>query len=153
MRDQVSKSGRSKPPPGWYNFDEQTGKRLMEIKNKRDPKNVYSLASRMSWSDDDRQLMKSKIMFEKKKREVKQRNENDIAAIYSVSSVKDGEVDPTDCLTPKKIHQPNYLQTTLESLTSDDVDEDDDLFDEVEDKGSNDSNVVDVDENGNVNVH
>ena len=35
IRDQVSKSGRTKPPAGWYNFDERSGKRLMEIKNKQ----------------------------------------------------------------------------------------------------------------------
>ena len=48
QRDQV-RSGKE-PPKGWYNFDEKSGKRLLAIKQKRDPKNVFSLASQIKWS-------------------------------------------------------------------------------------------------------
>jgi len=54
MRDQVSRSGKTKPSSGWYNFDEVTGKRLAEIKSKRDPRSVFCLASRISWQEGSR---------------------------------------------------------------------------------------------------
>lgn len=48
-RDYVSKSGKSEPPIGWHNFEEDNGARLEAIKQRRDPRNVFSLASRVSW--------------------------------------------------------------------------------------------------------
>lgn len=48
-RDYVSKSGKSEPPVGWYNFCFENGQRLEAIKKRRDPRNVFSLASRVSW--------------------------------------------------------------------------------------------------------
>eukprot|EP00549_Striatella_unipunctata_P011204 CAMPEP_0118713502 /NCGR_PEP_ID=MMETSP0800-20121206/25554_1 /TAXON_ID=210618 ORGANISM="Striatella unipunctata, Strain CCMP2910" /NCGR_SAMPLE_ID=MMETSP0800 /ASSEMBLY_ACC=CAM_ASM_000638 /LENGTH=427 /DNA_ID=CAMNT_0006618965 /DNA_START=72 /DNA_END=1355 /DNA_ORIENTATION=+ len=50
-RDLVSKSGRTKPGPGWYNFTKGNGTKLEEIKKARDPRNVFSLASRVSWDN------------------------------------------------------------------------------------------------------
>lgn len=50
IRDQVSKSGRTKAP-GWYNFGVNNGTRLAEIKRSCDRRNVFSLASRVSWGD------------------------------------------------------------------------------------------------------
>ena len=52
MRDLVSKSGNTKPPKGWYNFGEWSGRKLDGIKGARDPRNVFSFASRVSWSRD-----------------------------------------------------------------------------------------------------
>lgn len=60
-REVVSKSGRSDPPIGWYNFTKENGERLKEIRKKRDGKGVFSLScSRISWrkerlamNDDD----------------------------------------------------------------------------------------------------
>ena len=48
-RDYVSKSGKTEPPTGWYNFGVDNGTRLEAIKKRRDPRNVFSLASRVSW--------------------------------------------------------------------------------------------------------
>lgn len=48
-RDYVSKGGKTEPPNGWYNFGEDNGTRLEAIKKRRDPRNVFSLASRVSW--------------------------------------------------------------------------------------------------------
>eukprot|EP00551_Chaetoceros_affinis_P005561 CAMPEP_0203670962 /NCGR_PEP_ID=MMETSP0090-20130426/6899_1 /ASSEMBLY_ACC=CAM_ASM_001088 /TAXON_ID=426623 /ORGANISM="Chaetoceros affinis, Strain CCMP159" /LENGTH=965 /DNA_ID=CAMNT_0050535951 /DNA_START=198 /DNA_END=3091 /DNA_ORIENTATION=+ len=151
IRDQVSKSGRTKPPAGWYNFDERSGKKLMEIKNKRDPKNVFSLASRISWLDGS-QFMKT----EKNNNNIDKKSMSS-AQSYSTTPVKDGEIDPTDCLTPKKIHQTNSLQIALESLSTDDAEEVDNSFDGDDDDDTVDENmkkqdIVDVDENGNINV-
>jgi len=150
IRDQVSKSGRTKPPAGWYNFDEKSGKKLTEVKNRRDPKNVFSLASRISWLDG------SQFMKIEKKSNNKDTSNTNSAQSYSTTSVKDGEIDPTDCLTPKKIHQTNYLQTALESLSTDDAEEVDNSFDDdygdTADENMKKQDVVDVDENGNVNV-
>ena len=129
-RDQVSKSGRTKPPNGWYNFDEINGRKLMAIKQKRDPKNVFSLASRISWQQGT--LVSN--TFE---------NTN---SMHSNTPVKDGEIDPTDCLTPKKIQQPDLTEAALESLSSDDADIGADSFnDDVEEEDIY-SNAVD--ENG-----
>lgn len=119
----------------------------MEIKNKRDPKNVFSLASRISWIDGS--------SFEKSSNKKKAIN---AGSSYSTSStpVKDGEIDPTDCLTPKKIHQTNFLQTALESLSTDDAEDGDNSFDDDDDDAAEENmekqDVVDVDENGNINV-
>lgn len=53
LREVVSKSGRSDPPIGWYNFDKEGGERLEEIKRMRDGKGVFSLArGRVSWMED-----------------------------------------------------------------------------------------------------
>lgn len=151
IRDQVSKSGRTKPPAGWYNFDERSGKRLMEIKNKRDPKNVFSMASRISWLDGSQFMKKTENKQNSNNSNNKNINNSDNATFSTTSTpVKDGEIDPTDCLTPKKLHQTNFLQTRLESLTTDDAEEGDDSFDEEYDDVLDD--VVDVDENGNINV-
>ena len=49
VRDQISKSGNSKPPLGYYNFSYKKGIELLHIKKKRDPKNIFSLASRVSF--------------------------------------------------------------------------------------------------------
>lgn len=139
-RDQVSKSGRTKPPNGWYNFDEISGRKLMAIKQKRDPKNVFSLASRISWQQGT--LVSN--TFE---------NTN---SMHSNTPVKDGEIDPTDCLTPKKIQQPDLTEAALESLSSDDADigadsfnddvEEEDIYSNaVDENGSEDDNSVSSD--------
>ena len=52
MRDHVSKSGNTKPPKGWYNFGEWSRRKLDGIKGAKDPRNVFSFASRVSWSRD-----------------------------------------------------------------------------------------------------
>lgn len=49
VRDQISKSGKSQPPSGYYNFSQQNGERLVRIKKKRDSKNIFSLSSRVSF--------------------------------------------------------------------------------------------------------
>ena len=97
-RDQVRKSGK-RPPEGWYNFDEDTGKRLTEIKKKRDPRKVFSLSSRISWSmnlgsSDSIVAMAS------------------IASLGSVEVVRDGEINPSDCLSPtRKEHSTRSLKS------------------------------------------
>ena len=92
MMDMVSKSGKSKPPVGWYNFTEHSGRKLNIIKHQRDPRNVFTFASRISWSrslsgpvdvDNDDTTISTEI--------------ND------AEDVKDGEIQPTDCLTPQKV--------------------------------------------------
>lgn len=85
-RDQVRKSGK-KPPIGWYNFDEDTGKRLTEIKNRRDPQKVFSLSTRVSWTS----------AFGSNESAVAVAS---IATLGSVDVVKDGEINPSDCLSP-----------------------------------------------------
>ena len=55
-RDYVSKSGKSEP--GWYNFEEDNGARLEAIKKRRDPRNVFSLASRVSWRKNEHSVEK-----------------------------------------------------------------------------------------------
>jgi hypothetical protein len=108
MRDLVSKSGNSKPPPGWYNFSEASGRKLNRIKYKRDPRNVFSFASRVSWS----RSLSTRI-------DVDDLIEDDVDTatistdITKVESVKDGEIQPTDCLTPQKSV---LMQTQSEEL-------------------------------------
>ncbi len=102
MRDLVSKSGNSKPPPGWYNFSEFSGRKLNQIKNQRDPRNVFSFASRVSWS---RSLSGPVDMDEL--------DDTTISTdIRPAESVKDGEIQPTDCLTPQKQHRAGGAATT-----------------------------------------
>ena len=48
-RDYISKSGKTKPPSGYNNFFRDNGMRLSEIKRRRDPKRLFSLASRVTW--------------------------------------------------------------------------------------------------------
>jgi len=53
LREVVSKSGRSDPPIGWYNFSKKDGERLVEIRRMRDGKGVFSLGrGRVSWMED-----------------------------------------------------------------------------------------------------
>jgi len=53
-RDQISRSGNSRSPVGFHNFSEKAGKRLIEIKKKRDSKNVFSLYTRISWNENSK---------------------------------------------------------------------------------------------------
>lgn len=50
VRDQISKSGKTQPPPGYYNFSPSIGERLIQIKKKRDAANIFSLSSRISFT-------------------------------------------------------------------------------------------------------
>lgn len=50
-RDQPGRSAKkAPPPPGWYTAGEETGARLAAIKKRQDQRNVFSLASRLSWA-------------------------------------------------------------------------------------------------------
>lgn len=128
VRDQVPK--RSTPPVGYYNFDEETGRKLTETKKKRDPKNVFSLTSRVSWLSGSSNSGASSSSLPSP------------TSTYSTSvhPVKNGEIDPSHCLTPKEIQQPDLMETALETLTSNDVDNGDDEFDDS-DVGSKEINV------------
>lgn len=88
-RDQVSSLGMGKKPPGWYNFSEQNGNRLLQVKQKRDPKKIFSLTSRVSWasSSESGDNMSSASAG---------------ARITCVKTLKDGEVNPTECLSLRK---------------------------------------------------
>lgn len=90
-RDQVSKSGRSDPPVGWYNFGEENGMRLAEIKKKRDPRNVFSLSSRVSWRG-----------FDGRKGGHKPNQSLPLSTISETdpdTARKDGVIDADDCLS------------------------------------------------------
>mmetsp|Transcript_18061 Transcript_18061/g.51703 ORF Transcript_18061/g.51703 Transcript_18061/m.51703 type:complete len:716 (+) Transcript_18061:64-2211(+) len=63
-RDYVSKSDKSEPPAGWYNFEEDNGTRLDKIKKRRDPRNVFSLASRVSWQKKKRSSSPTVEMYQ-----------------------------------------------------------------------------------------
>mmetsp|Transcript_4154 Transcript_4154/g.7947 ORF Transcript_4154/g.7947 Transcript_4154/m.7947 type:complete len:778 (+) Transcript_4154:238-2571(+) len=102
MLDMVSKSGKSKPPTGWYNFNEHNGRKLNILKHQRDPRNVFSFASRVSWSrsisakfddytDDDDKTMSTDIK--------------------EIDFVKDGEIQPTDFLKQQKVEISAILKT------------------------------------------
>lgn len=111
LRDQVPK--RSKPPRGYYNFDQLSGTKLTATKNKRDPKNVFSLTSRVSY-------LHEKVLVPTQAKP--------LVLPSSIQPVRDGEIDPSECLTPKKIEHPTHAETVLESSSTDDVDDMDDLF-------------------------
>ena len=106
QRDQVSSSGK-KPPKGWYNFDENSGKKLNAIKQKRDPKNVFSLASKVKWSQGTN--------FHK---DAEAANKVSVAAI-----------NPSG-MTQKNVRKLDLRQTTIENLISDDSDHIPDSFDD-----------------------
>ena len=72
-RDYVSKSGKTEPPAGWYNFGEDNGTRLEAIKKRRDPRNVFSLASRVSWQK--KKISSSSPTVEKYQNAVKSKTE------------------------------------------------------------------------------
>jgi len=92
-RDRISMSNMGKLPSGWYNFSEQNGRRLMQIKQKRDPKKVFSLASRVSWAYSS----KSKESGSDKASAVPTD-----ASLSCVDVLKDGEVNPIECLIPRR---------------------------------------------------
>ena len=129
MRDLVSKSGKSKPPSGWYNFSELSGRKLNQIKNQRDPRNVFSFASRVSWS---RSLLSGRIDIDDMDDmddvdvDVDDVDDTTISTdIQQVESVKDGEIQPTDCLTPQKNARPAgtpVLNQSVSSAGSEDAD-------------------------------
>jgi len=107
MMDMVSKSGKSKPPAGWYNFTEHSGRKLNIIKHQRDPRNLFTFASRVSWSrsltgpvdvDNDDTTISTEI--------------------HHAQNVKDGEIQPTDCLTPQKA----FGNAILGNASTDDFD-------------------------------
>lgn len=126
VRDQVPK--RKAPPVGYYNFDENAGKKLDQIKKRRDPKNVFSLTSRVSWlqgSSNSDAASPSSLSSSSPSQSPSPRS----TFSNSVQSVKSGEIDPSHCLTPKKIQQPNLMETALESLSNDDVEDDDEFED------------------------
>lgn len=89
-RDQVSKSGKSSPLLGWYNCSPFTGKHLINVKNKRDPRNVFSLASRISFPQSFGDLQ----------------DVDDVTIASDIKKadgkIKEGEIDPTECLSPQK---------------------------------------------------
>ena len=125
VRDQVPK--RSRPPTGWYNFDEYSSKKLLQIKQKRDPKNVFSLMTRISGL--------SGSQFSSLQEHRHQYNHNSqttirISGISNNHTLKEGEIDASDCLTTKTLHQPDVIETVIETLSTDDVDNLDDVFDD-----------------------
>lgn len=127
MLDMVSKSGKSKPPMGWYNFTEHSGRKLNIIKYQRDPRNVFSLASRVSWSrslsdnygaDSDAKTITTEIQ--------------------NVEIVKEGEIQPADCFSPK----PTEAISMLGTASTDDFDEEQDCDDYDNEVGENIHNVL-----------
>ena len=130
-RDQVSKSGKSKPLSGFYNFTPESGKRLMSVKNKRDPRNVFSLASRVSFLQHSSSI-----------------DDPDNCTIASdlkkADAVKEGEIDPTDCLVPQKLVR--KLGASLDESIDGDDDETSDIIQSkrTEDSIIDDSISVDV---------
>lgn len=135
LRDQVPK--RSNPPLGWYNFDEKSGKQLLETKKKRDPKNIFSLTSRVSC------LSGSK--FSSREQEY---DENNVVSQTS-QVVRDGEISPSDCMTPKIVQRPDLRETVLESMSTDDVDDIDETFGEGQEVDINENFVDKNDEDSN----
>lgn len=127
-RDQVSKSGKSKPPNGFYNCTPETGKRLLSVKNKRDPRNVFSLASRVSFLQHSDNI-----------------DDSDVCTIASdlkrADIVKEGEIDPTDCLVPQK--SVGRLSASIDESVDDDDDDDDETSHIIQSKRTEDSNVDD----------
>ncbi len=123
LRDQVPK--RSKPPRGYYNFDQLSGTKLTETKNKRDPKNVFSLTSRVSY-------LHEKVLVPTQAKP--------LVPSSSIQPVRDGEICASECLTPTKIEQPTHAETLLESSSTSDVDVMDDLFN-TEDNELNDKRI------------
>ena len=101
MRDQVSKSGRSKPPSGWYNFKEGSGRKLDGIKLQRDPRNVFSFASRVSWS----RSLSGPIDLDAD-------DNTFVTGLSEADHVKDGEIQPTECTMFPQSHQSSAGRTT-----------------------------------------
>mmetsp|Transcript_18034 Transcript_18034/g.23920 ORF Transcript_18034/g.23920 Transcript_18034/m.23920 type:complete len:628 (-) Transcript_18034:524-2407(-) len=99
-RDQVSKSGRSDPPPGWYNFSRENGSRLNKIKQKRDPRNVFSLASRISWADPTHGCSRNVPVRQSSSR--------------SISAGREGVVSANDCFATSA----STLHTKVDSYES-----------------------------------
>jgi len=123
-RDQVSKSGRTLE--GYYNFNKETGKTLAYIKQRKDPKNVFSLASRISWPrSSDRHGRRKDDSTD---------GQSIITELSKADHVKNGEVDPTQCFTPKK------------AANTDESDEDSAV--DIYTKGSSHSLGVDITESG-----
>jgi len=107
-RDQVSRSGRRKSD-GFYNFSEENGRRLMAIKQRRDPKKVFSLTSRISFKEDaDHNSENATIVSQH-------------TGISSVKSLKDGEVNPPECVSPPRKSlstiSPNVVRDNASSTT------------------------------------
>ncbi len=133
QRDQM-RADKKQQAKGWYNFDESSGKKLMQIKQKRDPKNVFSLASEIKWSAGTN--------------------------FYNESNGVLSSLNGT-YMSPKEMQQPDITQTALGSLHSegDSSDPIHDTFDEDDDdegdkgKGSPDgkdlSNTNDTGDNDN----
>jgi FAD/FMN-containing dehydrogenases len=92
MLDMVSKSGKSKPPMGWYNFNEHSGRKLNILKYQRDPRNVFSFASRVSWSRSLSEKFDDSLDDKTTSTDMK-----------DVEFVKDGEAQPADCLKQQKV--------------------------------------------------
>lgn len=122
MMDMVSKSGKSKPPAGWYNFNEHSGRKMNIIKHQRDPRNVFSFASRVSWSrslagpvdlDNDDTTISTEL--------------------HQAENVRDGEIQPTDCLTPQKKKLSD--DAILGTASADDFDSEVDGGDGIDDSG------------------
>lgn len=117
-RDQVSKSGRSEPPPGFYNFDETNGLNMTRIKKQRDPRNVFSLAPRISWRKEssagaqmaNRQPPLSTI---ESTNSIEPGGDDD----DDYDDIKEGEVDAATCITePEAEHGPYGPTRTMESF-------------------------------------
>ena len=92
-RDFVGKSGKTEPPSGWYNFEEENGTRLEAIKKRRDPRNVFSLASRVSWQKMKTTKNSSLPTVEKYRNAAKAKTER-VEAMRSVR--KDNAHDDSD---------------------------------------------------------
>jgi len=88
-RDQVSRSGKRKPD-GFYNFSEENGRRLMSIKYRRDPKKVFSLTSRISFKEDVDYASENATLGTQR------------TDISGVKTLKDGEVNPPECVSPPR---------------------------------------------------
>jgi len=63
-RDRQSQTNETEQPQGSHNFSEINGKRLMEIRKRRDPNKTFSNASRVSWrrSKEDDQSASAPIL-------------------------------------------------------------------------------------------
>lgn len=105
MRDQVSKSGRTKAP-GWYNFGVENGTRLAEIKKTCDRRNVFSLASRVSWCGGDSvsRLRRTESNDEPLEREARERFEDE-ALLNAANSFDDDLPDAMNAEDSEQISE------------------------------------------------
>ena len=108
-RDYVSKSGISEPPIGWYNFEEDNGARLEAIKKRRDPRNVFSLASRVSWRKNEHSAEKHQSPAKAKTERVEAmrsvRRDDKTRAHDDSDGEDDASLETTDERFEEKVHE------------------------------------------------